>query len=272
MSLIYKISYSSLFIAFGLILSRIVSLPYLFGLPFLKVSLTNSVVIFSSLYLGPFCGLLIGGAIDVLGALLFPQGGSFNPLFTIPALLTGLVPYFIYKLLNNKIEKKVPLSLAIFLFVLSTAISLIFILNDSIYSESGKKSYEITLTTKIIVPILLYGLSFVYIFVTKLIKNKFKNHRVNSYYNFYIVSSTVLITYLVFKIPVSSIIKAFVLNYNFLFVLVCQLIVGFIACFVHTAIVYIALNVTTFSNTKGALIDIIEKKSCDYKGEQNEKK
>lgn len=260
MSVIYKVSYSALFIALGLILSRIVSLPFLFGLPFLKISLTNSVVMFSSLYLGPVCGLLVGGSIDILGALIMPQGGSFNPLFTIPALLTGLIPYYAYKLLNNKFDKKVPVSLAIVLFILSTIVSCIFIFNDSIYSESGKKSYEITLTMKILIPVLSYFLSFVYLLITKIIKDKFKDKRVSKYYNFNIVSSSVFITYFIFKIPVSSLIKSLILNYNFLFVFVCQLLVGFIACFVHSAIIFIALNVTTYFNTKGALIDIIEKK------------
>ena len=102
MTIIHKISYSALFIAIGIILSRFVSLPSLFGLPFLKVSLNPSIVMFSSFYLGPVWGLLVGTFCDVFGALLVPQGGAFNPLFTIAASLTGLMPYLLYRVFNNK--------------------------------------------------------------------------------------------------------------------------------------------------------------------------
>ena len=86
MTILYKISFSALFIAIGIILSRIVALPSLFGLPFLKVSLNPSIVMFSSFYLGPIWGLLVGTFCDIFGSLLIPQGGAFNPIFTINAL------------------------------------------------------------------------------------------------------------------------------------------------------------------------------------------
>ena len=50
MTLLHKISYSALFIALGVILSRFVSIPALFGLPFLKISFAPSAVMFSSFY------------------------------------------------------------------------------------------------------------------------------------------------------------------------------------------------------------------------------
>ena len=108
MSLLYKISYSALFIALGVILSRFISVPALFGLPFLKVSLANSVVMFSSFYLGPFFGFLVGTLVDTLGAILFPTG-PYNPLFTIAASLTGLMPYLCYVALRkSRVEDKFP--------------------------------------------------------------------------------------------------------------------------------------------------------------------
>ena len=82
MNTLYKISFSALFIALGIILSRFLSISYIFGLPFLKVGFTNSIVMFASFYLGPIWGLIVGGASDVFGALLYPQGGAFNPLYT----------------------------------------------------------------------------------------------------------------------------------------------------------------------------------------------
>ena len=254
MTIIHKISYSALFIAIGIILSRFVSLPSLFGLPFLKVSLNPSIVMFSSFYLGPVWGLLVGTFCDVFGALLVPQGGAFNPLFTIPASLTGLMPYLLYRVFNNKFEKKYPISLIVILLIISTFITIYFSLNSSIHSESGKKEYIIEDWLKYLMIFGSFGLSIIYIGGVILIKNKFKNAKINKYYNIYTIATSVFLTYFVFKIPVSSLIKSFVLNWHFWFVYLVQNIVGFLACFVHIILICVILNVTTFSNVKGALL------------------
>ncbi len=254
MTIIHKISYSALFIAIGIILSRFVSLPSLFGLPFLKVSLNPSIVMFSSFYLGPVWGLLVGTFCDVFGALLIPQGGAFNPLFTIAASLTGLMPYLLYKVFDNKFEKKYPISLIIILLLISTFITIYFSLNNSIHSESGKKEYVIEDWLRYVMIFGSFGLSIIYVVGVILIKNKFKNAKINKYYNIYTIATSVFLTYFVFKIPVSSLIKSFVLNWHFWFVYLVQNIVGFLACFVHIILICIILNVTTFSNVKGALV------------------
>jgi len=254
MNLIQKISYSALFIALGIILSRFVSLPSLFGLPFLKVGLTPSLVIFSSLYLGPLWGTIVGTFVDVFGAILVPQGGAFNPLYTIPATLTGLVPFFMYKLFNNRFEKKFPFSLVVILTILSTFLCLFFTLNDTFPSESGKKIYTIEPWLKWTIGVGSYALSALFICVVVLIRKHFKNAKINKYYNIYTVATTIFLTYFVFKIPVSSLVKSFVLSYNFWFVFVVQSLIGFLACFVHIILVTIVLNVTTFFNIRGSLV------------------
>ena len=99
-----------------------------------------------------------------------------------------------------------------------------------------------------------FGLSIIYVVGVILIKNKFKNAKVNKYYNIYTIATSVFLTYFVFKIPVSSLIKSFVLSYHFWFVYLVQSIVGFLACFVHIILICVILNVTTFSNVKGALV------------------
>jgi len=275
MNLITKISFSSLFIALGIILSRFVSLPSLFGLPFLKVGLTPSLVMFSAFYLGPLWGTIVGTFVDVFGSLLVPQGGAFNPLYTIPATLTGLAPFFMYKLFNNKFEKKFPISLTIILLFLSTFLCLFFTLNDSFKSESGKKVYEIQNWLKWTIGVGSYALSILFILGVILIKNHFKNTKINKYYNIFTISTSVFLTYFVFKIPVSSLVKSFVLSYNFWFVFVVQALVGFLACFVHIILVTIALNVTTFFDLKGALVNvkIVDDKVIDLETmEINDKK
>ncbi len=273
MTIIYKISYSALFIAIGIILSRFVSLPSLFGLPFLKVSLNPSIVMFSSFYLGPLWGFLVGTFCDVFGALLVPQGGAFNPLFTIPASLTGLMPYLIYKVFNNKYEKKYPISLICILFLISTFITIYFSLNNSIHSESGKKEYVIEDWLRYLMIFGSFGLSIIYVVGVVLIKSKFKTAKINKYYNIYTIATAVFLTYFVFKIPVSSLIKSFVLNYHFWFVYLVQSIVGFLACFVHIILICVILNVTTFSNVKGALVkdEVLDCKEKTLEANENGK-
>lgn len=265
MTIIQKISFSALFIAFGIILSRFVSLPYLFGLPFLKVSFTPSLVMFSSFYLGPVFGLLVGTFTDVFGALLVQQGGMFNPLFTIPASLTGLMPYILYKIFNNKAEKKFPVSLTVILTILSLFLTLFFTLNDQFYSESGKKVYVIENWLKWTIGCGSFGISALYILGVYIIKNKFRNAKINKYYNIFTIATSIFLTYFIFKIPVSSLIKSFLLSYDFWFVFVVQSLVGFISCFMHIILVSTALNVTTFFNIRGQLIPnkIIDDKVID---------
>jgi len=279
MNLIQKISYSALFIALGIILSRFVSLPSLFGLPFLKVGLTPSLVIFSSLYLGPLWGTIVGTFVDVFGAILVPQGGAFNPLYTIPATLTGLVPFFMYKLFNNRFEKKFPISLVVILTILSTFLCLFFTLNDTFPSESGKKIYAIEPWLKWTIGVGSYALSALFIGGVVLIRNHFKNAKINKYYNIYTVATTIFLTYFVFKIPVSSLVKSFVLSYNFWFVFVVQSLIGFLACFVHIILVTIVLNVTTFFNIRGSLVkedvsdtDLIDIETMQKEVQKDDKK
>lgn len=264
MTVIQKISYSALFIALGMILSRLLSLPYLFGLPFLKVGLTPSVVMFSSLYLGPVWGFIVGTFTDVFGAVMFPQGGEFNPLFTIAASLTGLIPYFMYRLFSNRIEKRFPISLLVILIGLSTFLTIYFWTNDFIYSESGKKSYEITNWLRYVITFGSFGLTILFLFVVFFIKKHFKNKKINSYYDIYTIGTAIFATYFFFKIPVSSLVKSFVLSYDFTLVFIVQAVVGFLACFVHIVLVSLALNVSTFFPTKGVLIKEIKPNKVIY--------
>ena len=251
-SLIYKICFSSLFIALTIILSRFFALPGLFGFSFLKISLANSVVMFSSFYLGPIWGLIVGGASDVFGALLYPQGGAFNPLYTIPALFTGLCPFLFYKLLEIiKIDKKFPITLTFLLSLFSIFILIFFIFND--YVISGSKVYNFDLWMKIVFIVLGFGLSALYIVAVFIIKYKFKDKKVYQNYNIYNLVTSMFLTYFIVKIPLGSLIQSFLLNYSFLFIFFIRLLAGFFSCIVHSIIVIIALNVSGLFNIRSAI-------------------
>lgn len=254
MSVLYKISYSALFIALGVILSRFVSVPALFGLPFLKVSLANSVVMFSSFYLGPLFGFLVGTFVDVLGALLFPTG-AFNPLFTIAASLTGLMPYICYVVIRRlHIEDKIPIISIVLIVAFNVILILFLIFNDYIYSESGKTAYELYLWLKISLIALSIGLSILFLVCLYFLNKRYKNKRFSKHYKINLIASSVFVTYFIFKIPVGSAVQAFVLNWDFLIILTTRLLTGFITSFVHIFIIAVALDVSLNFNVEGALL------------------
>lgn len=255
MNTLYKISFSALFIALGIILSRFLSISYIFGLPFLKIGFTNSIVMFASFYLGPIYGFIVGTAVDVFGALLYPIG-PFNPLYTIAASLTGLMPFLIYRFISfTKLENKFPTILTIILIALNAFVIAFMANNDVIHSESGKTTYELYPWLKWTIVSTFLVLSVAFLLGTLYIKRRFKDRKFNKYYNSYIIASSVYVTYFVFKIPVGSLVQAILLNYDFMVVMTVRMLAGFLTSFIHIIIILIALDVSLRFQEKGALLE-----------------
>lgn len=253
-TILYKISFAALFTALSVILSRFFSIPGLFGLSFLKISLANSVVMFASIYLGPVWGMIVGGASDTLGAILIPQGGGYNPIYTIPALLTGLFPYIFYKIFNKiKIDNKFPTSLTIVLSIFSFFILFYFVLNDDVVD--GSKTYHIATWIQVLLVVLAFVLSIAFIVVLFVVKKKFANKSINKNYNIYALASCLFFTYMFIKIPIGSLIQAYMLNYSFLFILSVRIIAGFFTLMVHTIVVIILINVSLLFDVKSAALE-----------------
>jgi len=249
-------SYSALFIALGIVLSRFVSLPYLFGLPFLKVSFSPSIVMFSSFYLGPLWGFLVGTAVDVFGALIYPTGGAFNPLYTIAASLTGLIPFLAYRVISfSKLDNKYPILLGILMGALNIFTIMFMIFNDTIKSESGKTTYTLYPWIKWSVCSVLLALSIVFIIAMLFIKKRFANRKFNENYNVFIVASSVYVTYFFFKIPVGSLVQALLMNWNFWMIFIVRTLTGFLTTFVHIIIICLALDLSLRFSMKGALLE-----------------
>lgn len=254
MTALYKISYSALFIALGIILSRFLSISYLFGLPFLKISFAPSVVMFASFYLGPIYGFIVGTAVDVLGALLYPMG-AFNPLYTIAASLTGLIPFLAYRVINaTKVENKFPFILTIILTALNIFVIWFMATHDVIYSESGRKTYELYPRIKWGLSSTFVVLSIAFVIGVIIIRKKFAGRKFNKYYNSFVIASSVYVTYFLFKIPVGSFVQSALLNYDFMIVLTVRMLTGFLTSFVHIVIILIALDVSLRFNVEGALL------------------
>ncbi|HKL73249.1 MAG TPA: ECF transporter S component [Candidatus Onthovivens sp.] len=264
MSLLHKISYGALFMALTIILSRFFALPYFFGLPFLKVSLAPSVVIFSSFYLGPVFGAIVGFGSDLLGSLMFPQGGPYLPLYGIPATLAGLLPVLIYKVLKmSKIDNKLPISTGVILLALDIFVVLFMSLNDSI-NYNGRE-YVFHDWIKISVITCFIALSIIFFIGLFLIKKYFKNGKVNKLYNIFAIAGAIYIMDFVFKIPISSAIGAFHFSYEFFIIFGVKILTGFISILIHIIIVLIALNIASaVSLRRGVLLESKQAKEEDH--------
>ncbi len=265
LSLLHKITYSALFIALGILLSRFLSLPALFGLPFLKVSLSVSVVIFSSLFLGPLWGALIGFLIDFFGAILVPQGGSYDFLYSIPAFLEGLLPYFIYKLFYKlKVDKKYPIVLSILILIFLSIVVIFTLTHDTFSYTSTSKKYEFTPTLKILICSLFSVLGIIYVLFMYLIFKKYKKNNFNNSYRIYLIASSVLLTFLIIKIPLSSLILSYRLGYSYEIIFGTRTLSGFLTSIVHTFLIIVMLDITLRLKKKGSIyfneIDTIKNK------------
>ncbi len=265
MTTLYKIAFSALFIALGIILSRFFSIPYLFGLPFLKISFSMSVIFFASFYLGPVYGTIVSFAVDLFGALLFPQGGAYDFLYSIPAIIQGFVPYFLYKFFATiKVDKKYPIVLGITLLLMDVFV-LVFVLTHDTFSMTQNSStiYEFTPTLKVVIPVVFTIISIVFYIAIIFLKKKLKDKKFNNYYSLYLISLSIFITYFVFKIPISSLIFVYRLEYSFEIIYGTRALTAFLTSFIHIALVSLALSLSLKVGVKGALIknsEIIENK------------
>ena len=110
LSIVQKISLAGIFIVLVALFQKVFAVNYIPVLPFMRISFGGpALIIFSSILLGPWFGLLVGAASDIIGFYIFdPKMMGSVPFFQITMLyaLLGFGSYFIYKLVtvikNNK--------------------------------------------------------------------------------------------------------------------------------------------------------------------------
>lgn len=81
------------------IISKMVSIPFI---RFASFSAAPSVIIFTSIFLGPLAGAIVGAGSDVIGLLYWT--GAYNPIYTVNAALMGVLPYLLV-LLTKRFRK-----------------------------------------------------------------------------------------------------------------------------------------------------------------------
>lgn len=197
-----RLTLAALLLATNIIFINLSSLFIPSGLPFCRLGLGPSIVMFASIATGPFYGALVGGLGDILAILLRGDAGNINPFITLVYALLGIFPYFFYRI-SIRYRKVLanPVVLMAFAFLLALAFCLVIYLG-------GIVPEDIPLWIK---PTLVIVLSLLYIVGALLLIFLYKAHK-NRF--FLPVLSTVLASETLYMVIAKSI--AFYFFYAYL--------------------------------------------------------
>lgn len=240
LSVIQKITLAGLFIALITILQKVVAINYIAVVPFVRVSFGGcAILIFASYFLGPWYGLLIGAASDILGYFIFdPKTMGFFPQITAIYALMGLVSYFFFVLVRFISNKKAMMIVEYSFFAaFLAAITLFICLNDSLTLYSS--TYKIELWQKIAIPLIIFGLFMVIVVINFFIDKYFKkkaDERV--YFNVYQISFACFIIEMLVMVLFGTLMKGFAFGFQtYPAILITQIIVAFINIPMNTFII-----------------------------------
>jgi len=94
---VQKITLAALLLALAIVFTIVAKLFTVAPFPYLRISLTPAIVVFSSFLLGPFYGVVVGIGGDLIPAFLYSTG-SYNFLLTIVYALLGVLPWCLSKI------------------------------------------------------------------------------------------------------------------------------------------------------------------------------
>lgn len=232
LSIVSKISLAGIFIVLVALFQKVFAINYIPIVPFLRLSFGGpALIIFSSILLGPWFGMLIGAASDLLGFLIFdPKTMSPYPMFQITFIyaMLGFASYFIYKWIKAiKSKKGIFLTEMITFVIIFVIVTLFVTLSDSI--ELYRKMNPLTTEIKIAIPVITFALLAALFLITYFIEKHFKNRGWNV--SVYHVSFFCFITELLVMLLFGSLMKYWGFQQFYptplYSIMILQLIVGF---------------------------------------------
>lgn len=233
LSLTSKICLAAIFIVLATICQKVVAINYIAVIPFLRISFGGpAVIIFSSILLGPWFGLLVGLGSDVLGYFIFdPKNNAFFPQITAIYALLGFVSFFIFifvkKLIGEKVIKVIAptfIGLALISVILTIWLAPSLKLYGTTYSLELWQKISITsglvvLTIALVVFILLYA-------------------RKNKEINVYQVSFSLLLIEIIVMVMFGTLMKGLAFGFaTYPVILLCQIIVLFVNIPLNTVLI-----------------------------------
>ncbi|MCI5631206.1 MAG: folate family ECF transporter S component, partial [Bacilli bacterium] len=187
---IKRMSYSALFIALSVILTRFLS----FEVGFFRVGFGSLPIIISSIVCGPIYGAITGIGADVIGAIFFPKGPYFYG-YTIDAMTQGILPFLVLKAFKGRYKASFIYSSLVALGILTYVI--FFVLNVEVYSNKSLGiKFEITNVLKFVIPSLVVLYFIIFLLVSYFFHRQKKIHifsreeRYFSFFDIYLISMT----------------------------------------------------------------------------------
>ena len=217
---------SAIMIVLTIIFTRLLSIQNIPVIPFVRISLGPAVVLLASLVLGPFYGAIVGGAADILGIVMFNNTGySINPILTVVYTLSGLLPFFVYKLFSLIKSKKISLLVLISLFSsLFIAALFLFIFNSKIVLYG--KTYTFLLWHKATILSVLFVLTLASLVALFFINRSFKNK--DEQINVYTIALMALVSEFIVKTVINSFVKSYIFEVDLLYIFMSEVLVLFV--------------------------------------------
>ncbi len=240
---IQKIVLTAMFLALNIVLTRFLQIiPF----PLLRISAGPSMIIFSSIFLGPIPGMIVGGLGDLLGILLYnPVAGVFNinPLISLVYVLYGLLPYFLVKfikLIKGKFSSRIILS-SLLLIVWGVIIAFT-IVSDTI--TMFNVTYTFNLVGKILLPVLSFVmLALIQLLIFFVAKNIEKQNGEDNKVDVYSIAFAIIVVEIFITLVLNSLVKSFVFSFDFWLIFFPQSILLLITIPGYTLIVSYLLNI-----------------------------
>lgn len=175
LSMVQKISLSGIFIVLIALFQKVFAVNYIPVLPFVRISFGGpALIIFASILLGPWFGLLVGAASDIVGFYIFdPKLMGTAPFFQITFIyaLLGFASFFIYKLFTLIKNEKLMLTIELVVFAFLLVGLTMFV---SLDYDVDLKTYE-----RILIPVISLTLLCLTIFIQIYVNRVFKKKDIN---------------------------------------------------------------------------------------------
>lgn len=213
LSLVKKICLSGILMALIVIFNKVLAINYI--IPFARISFGSiALIIFTSIALGPFYGLIIAGGADIIGYFLF-DASSFGwfPQITLTYVVMGFVPFFLFKFITMVNNKKLIMTIEYSFFALVLlGISLFFALSNEINLGTSVKTLE--LYQRILYPSLALLLFISIIVFNTIIDKKVKHDDIGI--NIYQISFIVFIVEVLINWLFGGLMKSWAFGFNLL--------------------------------------------------------
>lgn len=233
---------SSLLIAISIILTRVLGIMVpIAGVSGLRISFGMIPIYMASFLFGPLMGGLVGMISDLIGFILNPMGGAYFPGFTLSAILIGVVPSLVQKVVKRfNLDKKI--------FAFNTSVIVIFTLiayhaylvkngiSFNNYFASFGESRHLLVSILVVVLLIVFNILF------PMIISKRSRNVIERGYSINVIYLSVVICTVFVTVILNALWLSILFSKGYILFLPSRLILGCIKIPLDTLILYTLLN------------------------------